>query len=135
MAWHFSGDSSSLRFDSLLDIFVKNPLVFFSKIFLLLPPGNKLQVICKDLNISVFTFGRGRGSKVCQGSKPYSTEDHCTGYCTLNHTLPAGKVWKFGEGVPTKVSSSSSDRASILRGPSQNNPCVVSKRGLFWTLI
>ncbi|GBN72378.1 hypothetical protein AVEN_76571-1 [Araneus ventricosus] len=41
---------------------------------------------------------------------------------------PAGVAWKFGEGVPAQVSSSSSDRDSKLRGPSQNSPRVASKR-------
>ncbi|GBO13408.1 hypothetical protein AVEN_63571-1 [Araneus ventricosus] len=41
---------------------------------------------------------------------------------------PVGVAWKFGEGVPTQVPSSSSDRGSKLRGPSQNNPRVF-KRG------
>ncbi|GBM73394.1 hypothetical protein AVEN_25053-1 [Araneus ventricosus] len=39
-----------------------------------------------------------------------------------------GPVGKFGEGVPAQVSSSSSDRDSKLRGPSQNSPRVASKR-------
>ncbi|GBO29930.1 hypothetical protein AVEN_134169-1 [Araneus ventricosus] len=42
----------------------------------------------------------------------------------------AGVVLKFGEGVPTQVSSSSSDRDSKLRAPSQNSSRVASKRGL-----
>ncbi|GBO12125.1 hypothetical protein AVEN_69726-1 [Araneus ventricosus] len=37
-------------------------------------------------------------------------------------------VRKFGEGVPARVSFSSSDRGSKFRGPSQNNTRVVSKR-------
>ncbi|GBL85872.1 hypothetical protein AVEN_63195-1 [Araneus ventricosus] len=41
---------------------------------------------------------------------------------------PVGVVRKFGEGVPAHVSSTSSDRGSKLRGPSQNNPHVASKR-------
>ncbi|GBL87373.1 hypothetical protein AVEN_118326-1 [Araneus ventricosus] len=41
---------------------------------------------------------------------------------------PVGVVRKFGEGVPAQVSSSSSDRGSKLRGPSQNSPRVASKR-------
>ncbi|GBM92342.1 hypothetical protein AVEN_116794-1, partial [Araneus ventricosus] len=41
---------------------------------------------------------------------------------------PVGVVPNFGEGVPAQVSSSSSDRGSKLRGPSQNNPYVASKR-------
>ncbi|GBN89144.1 hypothetical protein AVEN_182994-1 [Araneus ventricosus] len=40
---------------------------------------------------------------------------------------PVGVAWKFGEGVPAQVSSSSSDRGSELRGPSQNSPRVASK--------
>ncbi|GBM91228.1 hypothetical protein AVEN_31637-1 [Araneus ventricosus] len=39
-----------------------------------------------------------------------------------------GVMRKLGEGVPTQVSSSSSDRGSKLRGPSQNSPRVASKR-------
>ncbi|GBM28655.1 hypothetical protein AVEN_629-1 [Araneus ventricosus] len=39
-------------------------------------------------------------------------------------------AWKFGEGVPAQVSSSSSDRGSKLRGPSQNSPRVASKRDI-----
>ncbi|GBL85830.1 hypothetical protein AVEN_63163-1 [Araneus ventricosus] len=41
---------------------------------------------------------------------------------------PAGVAWKFGERVPAQASSSSSDRGSKLRGPSQNSPCVAFKR-------
>ncbi|GBM06296.1 hypothetical protein AVEN_208981-1 [Araneus ventricosus] len=41
---------------------------------------------------------------------------------------PVGVAWKFEEGVPAQVSSSSSDRGSKLRGPSQNSPRVASKR-------
>ncbi|GBO11827.1 hypothetical protein AVEN_224339-1 [Araneus ventricosus] len=41
---------------------------------------------------------------------------------------PVVVVLKFGEGVPAQVSSSSSDRGSKLRGPSQNSPRVASKR-------
>ncbi|GBN56255.1 hypothetical protein AVEN_213548-1 [Araneus ventricosus] len=40
----------------------------------------------------------------------------------------AGVVRKFEEVVPAQVSSSSSDRGSKLRGPSQNSPRVASKR-------
>ncbi|GBM87871.1 hypothetical protein AVEN_182890-1 [Araneus ventricosus] len=36
-------------------------------------------------------------------------------------------VWKFGEGVPAQVSSSSSDRSSKLQSSSQNSPRVASK--------
>ncbi|GBM29317.1 hypothetical protein AVEN_2825-1 [Araneus ventricosus] len=36
--------------------------------------------------------------------------------------------WTFGEGMPPRVSSSSSDYGSKLRGPSQNNPGFASKR-------
>ncbi|GBN05870.1 Aspartyl/asparaginyl beta-hydroxylase [Araneus ventricosus] len=43
---------------------------------------------------------------------------------------PVGVAWKFGEGVPARVSSSSSDRGSKLRGPSQNSPRVASKRDI-----
>ncbi|GBM79301.1 hypothetical protein AVEN_9937-1 [Araneus ventricosus] len=42
--------------------------------------------------------------------------------------LSVGVVWKFGEGVPAQVSSSSSDGGSKLRGPSQNSPRAASKR-------
>ncbi|GBM03722.1 hypothetical protein AVEN_134943-1 [Araneus ventricosus] len=38
---------------------------------------------------------------------------------------PVGVAWKFGEGVPAQVSSSSSDSDSKLRGPSQNSPRVA----------
>ncbi|GBM06656.1 hypothetical protein AVEN_190875-1 [Araneus ventricosus] len=40
---------------------------------------------------------------------------------------PVGVEWKFGEGVPAQVSSSSSDHGSKLRGPSQNSPRFASK--------
>ncbi|GBM68269.1 hypothetical protein AVEN_88841-1 [Araneus ventricosus] len=41
-------------------------------------------------------------------------------------------VWRgsLERGVPAEVSSSSSDRGSKLRGPSQNSPRVASKRTL-----
>ncbi|GBO00002.1 hypothetical protein AVEN_23008-1 [Araneus ventricosus] len=41
---------------------------------------------------------------------------------------PAGVAWKLREGMSAQVSSSSSGRGSKLRGPSQNNPRVASKR-------
>ncbi|GBO13830.1 hypothetical protein AVEN_184044-1 [Araneus ventricosus] len=41
---------------------------------------------------------------------------------------PAVVVCQSGEEVPAQVSSSSSDRHSKWRGPSQNSPRVVSKR-------
>ncbi|GBM52283.1 hypothetical protein AVEN_190697-1, partial [Araneus ventricosus] len=41
--------------------------------------------------------------------------------------MGVGMVWKFGEGVPVQVSSSSSHRGSKLQGPSQNSPHVASK--------
>ncbi|GBL92163.1 hypothetical protein AVEN_91509-1 [Araneus ventricosus] len=43
---------------------------------------------------------------------------------------PIGGVWKFGEGMRAHLSSSSSDRSSKLRGPSQNSPRVASKRDI-----
>ncbi|GBN04805.1 hypothetical protein AVEN_270735-1 [Araneus ventricosus] len=48
--------------------------------------------------------------------------------CPVAKRPPVGVAWKFGEGVPAHVSSSSSDRGSKLRGPSQNSPRVASKR-------
>ncbi|GBL88461.1 hypothetical protein AVEN_159060-1 [Araneus ventricosus] len=70
-----------------------------------------------------------------QVSKPDSTEDppcmraplHAKSYVG-DKRPPAGVVWKFGEGVPAQVSSSSSDSGSKLRDPSQNIPFVASKR-------
>ncbi|GBL87168.1 hypothetical protein AVEN_270461-1 [Araneus ventricosus] len=41
---------------------------------------------------------------------------------------PAGVAWKFGEGVPDQVASSSSDHGSKLGSPSQNSPSVAPKR-------
>ncbi|GBM30663.1 hypothetical protein AVEN_203326-1 [Araneus ventricosus] len=43
---------------------------------------------------------------------------------------PVGVAWKFEEGVPVQMSSSSSDCGSKLRGPSQNSPRVASKRNI-----
>ncbi|GBN77736.1 hypothetical protein AVEN_68139-1 [Araneus ventricosus] len=59
-----------------------------------------------------------RSSKL-RGSTPDPTEDPpCMGpvesYVVAKHSH-AGEVWKFGEGVPVQVSSSSSDRGSKLR--------------------
>ncbi|GBM18459.1 hypothetical protein AVEN_66819-1 [Araneus ventricosus] len=45
---------------------------------------------------------------------------------------PVGVAWKFGEGVPAQVSSSSSDRGSKLRGPSQNSPRVAQNGTLIY---
>ncbi|GBN32152.1 hypothetical protein AVEN_136391-1, partial [Araneus ventricosus] len=47
----------------------------------------------------------------------------------------AGVVRKFGEEVPAQVSSSSSDRGSKIRGPSQNSPRVASKRNVTITKL
>ncbi|GBN23833.1 hypothetical protein AVEN_267270-1 [Araneus ventricosus] len=67
------------------------------------------------------------------GSKADSTEDpSCMrSCCTLNHTKlakrpPAGVVWKFGQGVPAQVSSSSFDLYSKLRDLSRSRTRVVS---------
>ncbi|GBM73501.1 hypothetical protein AVEN_74764-1 [Araneus ventricosus] len=42
---------------------------------------------------------------------------------------PVGVAWKFGEGVPAQVSSSSSDRCSKLRGPTPKQPSCCFKTG------
>ncbi|GBM71419.1 hypothetical protein AVEN_185725-1 [Araneus ventricosus] len=66
---------------------------------------------------------RPQGRKV-PGSKPDSTEEppRKRVWCTLNPSRP------FGERRATaQVSSSSSDRGSKVRGPSQNSPRVASK--------
>ncbi|GBL94265.1 hypothetical protein AVEN_16791-1 [Araneus ventricosus] len=52
--------------------------------------------------------------------------------CKLHHAQwvkrpPAVVVRKFGQRVPSQMSSSSSDSGSILRGPTQNSPRVASK--------
>ncbi|GBO22773.1 hypothetical protein AVEN_270323-1, partial [Araneus ventricosus] len=48
---------------------------------------------------------------------------------------PVGVARKFGEEVPTQVSSSSSDRGSKTRGPSLNSPRVASNTGHYSRLI
>ncbi|GBN07393.1 hypothetical protein AVEN_10064-1, partial [Araneus ventricosus] len=87
---------------------------------------------------------KGRGGLVVRsrlwgqwvpGSRPDSTEDppctrgllHAKSYVVAKRP-PAGVAWKLGEGVPAQVPSSSSDRGSKLRGPSQNSPRVASKQ-------
>ncbi|GBM97121.1 hypothetical protein AVEN_30394-1 [Araneus ventricosus] len=55
---------------------------------------------------------------------------HAKSYVVVKRP-PVGVAWKFGEWVPAQVSSSSSDRDSKLRGPSQNSPRVASKRDDF----
>ncbi|GBM50750.1 hypothetical protein AVEN_144171-1 [Araneus ventricosus] len=88
--------------------------------------------------------GRGSGGlmvgcrlrwRMFQGSTPDFTENpRCMwAYWALNHIEwvkypSAGVVRRFGEGEPSQVSSSSSYLDSTLRGPSQNNPRVPSKR-------
>ncbi|GBN53985.1 Alpha-actinin, partial [Araneus ventricosus] len=47
-------------------------------------------------------------------------------YIVVKRT-PVGMACKFGEGVPARVSFSSSDLVSKLRGLSKNNPRVASK--------
>ncbi|GBM23697.1 hypothetical protein AVEN_257614-1 [Araneus ventricosus] len=73
-------------------------------------------------------------SRRVPGSKPDSTEDpscmgllHAKSYIVAKRP-PVGMAWKFGEGAPAQVSSSSADRGSKLRGPSQSSPLVASKR-------
>ncbi|GBN83583.1 hypothetical protein AVEN_144954-1, partial [Araneus ventricosus] len=66
------------------------------------------------------------------GSKPDSTGDYWA-CCTLNHTYgdkrpSVGVVWKFGRGISPQVLSSSPNRGSKSWSPSQNLPCVASKR-------
>ncbi|GBM22521.1 hypothetical protein AVEN_160058-1 [Araneus ventricosus] len=41
---------------------------------------------------------------------------------------PVGEAWNVGEGLPAQASSSSSDRGSKSRAPSQNSLRVASKR-------
>ncbi|GBN42107.1 hypothetical protein AVEN_146484-1 [Araneus ventricosus] len=41
---------------------------------------------------------------------------------------PVGVAWMSGDGVAAQASSSSPDRGSKSRGPSQNSPRVASKR-------
>ncbi|GBO04576.1 hypothetical protein AVEN_269662-1 [Araneus ventricosus] len=52
---------------------------------------------------------------------------HVKSYVVRKRPL-LGVAWKFGEGVPAQVSSSSSNLGSKLRGPSQNRTVVASKR-------
>ncbi|GBM18612.1 hypothetical protein AVEN_110279-1 [Araneus ventricosus] len=52
---------------------------------------------------------------------------HAESYVIANRPN-VGLAWNLGERVPSQVSSSSSDRRSKLRGPSQNSPRVASKR-------
>ncbi|GBN69088.1 hypothetical protein AVEN_14428-1 [Araneus ventricosus] len=52
---------------------------------------------------------------------------HAKSYVVAKHPT-VGVVRKFGEGVPAKVSSLSSDCGSKLRGLSLNSPRVASKR-------
>ncbi|GBL72603.1 hypothetical protein AVEN_127866-1 [Araneus ventricosus] len=52
---------------------------------------------------------------------------HVKSYVVAKRPL-VGVAWKFGEGVTAQVSSSSPDRGSKLRGPSENSPRVASKR-------
>ncbi|GBO32935.1 hypothetical protein AVEN_85383-1, partial [Araneus ventricosus] len=69
------------------------------------------------------------------GSKPNSTEDPpCMG--TIAHQImrsgPTSSRWCGAEvwrGALARVSSSSSDRGSKLRGPFLNSPRVASKAG------
>ncbi|GBO26261.1 hypothetical protein AVEN_11754-1 [Araneus ventricosus] len=68
------------------------------------------------------------------GPNPDFTEDppymgllHAKSYVVAKRP-PLGVARKLAEGVPTQVSSSSSDRGSKLRGPSQNSPPVASER-------
>ncbi|GBN39996.1 hypothetical protein AVEN_140109-1 [Araneus ventricosus] len=46
---------------------------------------------------------------------------HVKSYVVAKHP-PVGVTWKFGEVVPAQVLSSSTDRGSKLRGPSQHSP-------------
>ncbi|GBO32250.1 hypothetical protein AVEN_273488-1 [Araneus ventricosus] len=60
--------------------------------------------------------------------------------CTLNHTQwpkVLSLVWRgsLERVVPVQVSSSSSDRGSKLRGPSQNSPRVASKQDVNITKV
>ncbi|GBO08778.1 hypothetical protein AVEN_51152-1 [Araneus ventricosus] len=54
---------------------------------------------------------------------------HAKSYAVVKRP-PGGVARKFGEGVPAQASSSSSDRGSKLRGPSQNSSRVASKRDI-----
>ncbi|GBM87218.1 hypothetical protein AVEN_129735-1 [Araneus ventricosus] len=51
----------------------------------------------------------------------------------LHQHVEDGMAWKLGEGVPVQVSSSSSDRGSKFRGPSQNSSRVATKRDVIIT--
>ncbi|GBM17255.1 hypothetical protein AVEN_223794-1 [Araneus ventricosus] len=95
--------------------------------------------------INVFRTPKGRSNLVV-GSRPWGRELqvrnpiplkirrvwdllHAKSYVVAKRP-PVGVAWKFSEGVPAQVSSSSSDRGSKLQGPSQNSPRVASKRGV-----
>ncbi|GBN93218.1 hypothetical protein AVEN_103967-1 [Araneus ventricosus] len=68
-------------------------------------------------------FGKFKKIKSIDILKEYHHEFVC-----VSGRPPVGVVWKFGEGVPAQVSSSSSDRGSQLRRPSKNIPCISSRR-------
>ncbi|GBL86385.1 hypothetical protein AVEN_164555-1 [Araneus ventricosus] len=71
------------------------------------------------------------------GSKPNSTENPPCMWacCMLNHKQrttrpPAGVVRNLGQGVPAQASSSSYESVLKLQDPSQNIPCIASKRDI-----
>ncbi|GBM02193.1 hypothetical protein AVEN_190610-1 [Araneus ventricosus] len=92
-----------------------------------------LQNQIQNMRLRYFLESSSRGRRV-PGSRPDSLKIrrvwgllHAKSSVVVKRP-PVGVAWKFGEGVPAQVSSSSSDRGSKLRGPSQNSPRVASKR-------
>ncbi|GBN36336.1 hypothetical protein AVEN_121257-1 [Araneus ventricosus] len=98
----------------------------------------KIKIILLNLaNSNVF---KGRGGLVVgyrlwgrrvTDSRPNFNEDppllHAKSYVMAKRPL-VDVTWKFGEGVPARVSFSSSDRGSKSGGESQNSPRATSKR-------
>ncbi|GBM62631.1 hypothetical protein AVEN_187037-1 [Araneus ventricosus] len=89
-------------------------------------------------DLVVWSRPRGRG---VLGSKPDSTEElpRKRVWCTLNPSGPniLMLVWfrSLEREVPAQVSSTSSDKGSKLRGPSQNSPRVSSERDVNMTKL
>ncbi|GBM09798.1 hypothetical protein AVEN_234637-1 [Araneus ventricosus] len=103
-------------------------------IFDIFPSVKRRRINPSPTNLGLVVRSRLWGRRV-PGSKPNSTSYlirciwgllHAKSYIVAKRP-PVGVAWKFGEGVPAQVSSSSSDHGSKLRGPSQNSPRVASK--------
>ncbi|GBL72542.1 hypothetical protein AVEN_127818-1 [Araneus ventricosus] len=92
-------------------------------------PPYSLDIVLLDYSndhVGLLVKSRPRGQKV-RGSKMKIHRVFCLLYVHSGQAL----CRSFERGSPAQEWSSSSDHGSKLRGPAQNSPRLVSKRGVY----